>query len=113
MGLHAACLMFVGWWQTSLSLGIIYAPKMVADQTGSLANASRDSVDDLDAAVTFGSDMGWINIKVGAAFQSEADDHVGSVTIAASAGMDGATVGFSWYDNGDNVDSVRRIGAFG
>ena len=42
-----------------------------------------------------------------------ADDWVGSVTIAASAGMGSATVGFSWHDNGDNVDGTYQRGTTG
>ena len=70
-----------------LAAMVSYAPNMDADQTGSLANASRDGEDYLNAAVTFGSDMGGMSVNVGAAFQTAADDYVDSVTIAASAGM--------------------------
>ena len=69
--------------------------------------------DYLNASVTFGTDMGGMSVNVGAAFQTAADDYVDSVTIAASAGMGGATVGFSWYDNGDNVDGTYRSGTTG
>ena len=96
-----------------LSAMVSYAPNMDADQTGSLANASRDGEDYLNASVTYGADMGGMNINIGAAFQTAADDYVDSVTIAASAGMGGATVGFSWYDNGDNVDGTYRSGTTG
>ena len=96
-----------------LAAMVSYAPNMDADQTGSLGNASRDGEDYLNAAVTFGSDMGGMSINVGAAFQTAADDYVDSVTIAASAGMGGATVGFSWYDNGDNTDGAYRSGTTG
>ena len=96
-----------------LAAMVSYAPNMDADQTGSLANASRDGEDYLNAAVTFGSDMGGMSVNVGAAFQTAADDYVDSVTIAASAGMGGATVGFSWYDNGDNTDGTYRSGTTG
>ena len=95
-----------------LSAMVSYAPNMDADQTGSLANASTDGEDYLNAAVTFGSDMGGMSVNVGAAFQTAADDYVDSVTIAASAGMGGATVGFSWYDNGD-PGNVYRSGTTG
>ncbi len=96
-----------------LAAMVSYAPNMDADQTGSLSNASRDGEDYLNAAVTFGSDMGGMSVNVGAAFQTAADDYVDSVTIAASAGMGGATVGFSWYDNGDNTDGTYRSGTTG
>jgi hypothetical protein len=96
-----------------LSAMVSYAPNMDADQTGSLANASRDGEDYLNASVTYGADMGGMSINIGAAFQTAADDYVDSVTIAASAGMGGATVGFSWYDNGDNVDGTYRSGTTG
>ncbi len=96
-----------------LSAMISYAPNMDADQTGSLSNASRDGEDYLNASVTFGTDMGGMSVNVGAAFQTAADDYVDSMTIAASAGMGGATVGFSWYDNGDNVDGAYRSGTTG
>lgn len=96
-----------------LAAMVSFAPNMDADQTGSLSNASRDGEDYLNAAVTFGSDMGGMSINVGAAFQTAADDYVDSVTVAASAGMGGVTVGFSWYDNGDNVDGTYRSGTTG
>ena len=51
-----------------LAAMVSYAPNMDADQTGSLANASRDGEDYLNAAVTFGSDMGGMSVNVGAAF---------------------------------------------
>lgn len=57
--------------------------------------------------------MGGMSVNVGAAFQTASGDCVDSVTIAASTGMDGATAGFSWYDNGDNVDGTYRSGATG
>ena len=95
-----------------LSAMVSYAPNMDADQTGSLSNASTDGEDYLNAAVSFGSDMGGMSVNVGAAFQTAADDYVDSVTIAASAGMGGATVGVSWYDNGD-PDNVYRSGTTG
>ena len=54
-----------------------------------------------------------MSVNVGAAFQTAADDYVDSITIAASAGMGGATVGFSWYDNSDNTDGAYRSGTTG
>ena len=86
---------------------------MDADQTGSIGYAGRDGEDYLNAAVTFGSDMGDMSVNVGAAFQTAVDDYIDSVTVAASAGMGGATVGFSWYDNGDNTDGTYRSGTTG
>lgn len=103
-----------------LSAMVSYAPNMDADQTGSLANASTAGEDYLNASITYSSDMGGMNINVGAAFQTAADDYVDSITIAASAGMGGATVGFSWYDNGDaeydsngDLSNVYRSGTAG
>ena len=95
-----------------LAAMVSFAPNMDADQTGSLGNAGTDGEDYLNAAVTFGSDMGGMNFNIGAAFQTAADDYVDSVTIAASVGMGGGTVGFSWYDNGD-PDNVYRSGTTG
>ena len=81
-------------------------PNMDADQTGNLANARRDCEDRLNAAVTFGSDIGRLSFNVGTGFRTAADDYVDSVTIAAVTGMGGATVGFAWCDNGDDTDGA-------
>jgi len=78
-----------------------YAPNTNADQTGSLNNAGTDGEDYLNAAVSFGSDMGGMSVTIGAAFQTAADDYIDSLSIAGQVGMGGATVGVSWYDNGD------------
>ena len=51
--------------------------------------------------------------NIGAAFQTAADDYVESVSFAANAGMGGATVGFSWYDNGDASNGAYRSGTIG
>ena len=96
-----------------LAAMVSFAPNMDADQTGSLGNASTAGEDYLNAAVTFGSDMGGMSINVGAAYQTAADDYVDSITVAGTAGMGGATVGVSWYDNGDNVDGAGRSGSTG
>ena len=89
-----------------------YAPNTEADQTGSLANAEGGE-NYLNAAATFGSDMGGMNFNIGAAFQTADDDYVDSVTVAASVGMGGGTVGFSWYDNGDANNGAYRSGTTG
>ena len=89
-----------------LSAMVSYAPNMDADQAGNLANARRDCEDRLNAAVTFGSDIGRLSFNVGTGFRTAADDYVDSVTIAAVTGMGGATVGFAWCDNGDDTDGA-------
>lgn len=96
-----------------LAAMVSFAPNMDADQTGSLKNASTSGEDYFNASVTYGTDMGGMSVNIGAAFQTAADDYVDSVTIAGSAGIGGATVGFSWYDNGDNVDGAYRSGTTG
>ena len=84
-----------------------YAPNMDADQTGSLANASTAGEDYVNAAVTYGSDLGGMSLTIGAAYQTAADDFVDSLTIAASVGTGGATLGVSWFDNGDPGGTYR------
>ena len=103
---------------TAFSMGgmsamIIRASNIDADQTGNLANAGRDGDDCLNAAITIGSRMGRMSANVGAAFRTAADDYVDSVTIAASAGIGGATVGCFWNDNDDNTDGAYRSGTTG
>ena len=45
--------------------------------------------------------MGGMSLNVGASFQTAKDDRVDSMSVAATVGIGGATVGASWYDNGD------------
>ena len=40
------------------------APNQDADQTGNMANASRDGEDYLNAAITFGPDMGGMSVNI-------------------------------------------------
>ena len=89
-----------------------YAPNMDADQTGSLANASTAGEDYLNAAITYGTDMGGMSLNIGAAYQTARDDYVDSGTIAASIATGGATFGVSWFDNGD-PGGVYRSGTSG
>ena len=71
------------------------APNTSADRTGSLRN-TEGGENHLIAIVAFGSGIGGMSINIGAAVQTATDDYVDSVSIAASAGMGGATVGSSW-----------------
>ena len=62
-------------------------------------------------AAKFSTDMGGMNLNLGAAFQTAADDMIDSVTIAGTIGVGAMTVGASWYDNGDPVMTAKATAA--
>ncbi len=95
-----------------LSAMVSFAPNKNADQTTALKDAGSDAENYMAAAAKFSSDMGGMSVNLGASFQTAEDDAVDSVAIAATVGMGAATVGFSWYDNGD-VTSTDRGGTQG
>ena len=89
-----------------LSAMVTYAPNTNADQTEAIGDAvdtGSNAEDYMAVAGSFSTDMGGMSLALGAAFQTAADDMIDSMTVAATVGMGGATVGFSWYDNGDAV----------
>ena len=96
-----------------LSAMVSYAPNMDADQTKGLMNADGPN-DYFAVAGKFSSDLGGMSVNLGASYQQASDDLLESAAIAATVGMGGATVGFSWYDNGDDVDGAAyRAGTEG
>ena len=96
-----------------LSAMVSYAPNMDADQTKGLMKADGPN-DYFAVAGTFSSDMGGMSLNVGGSYQQAADDLLESMAVAATVGMGGATVGFSWYDNGDKVEGAAyRAGTEG
>lgn len=91
-----------------LAAMITYAPNMAANQGTSLPNAVDNDgniPDYVSVAGNFSSDMGGANISLGAAFQTSGDARDGSTVdsqaLAGTVGMGGATLGASWFDNGD------------
>lgn len=90
-----------------LSAMVTYAPNTDADQIDPIGDATgaSNAEDYMAVAGSFSTDMGGMSLAVGAAFQTASDDMVDSVTVAGTVGMGGATVGFSWYDNGDFFDN--------
>ena len=91
-----------------LSAMITYAPNMSANQGTSIKNAvdmDGNAPDYVSVAGNFSSDLGGANVSLGAAFQTsgEANDgsSVDSQALAGTVGMGGATLGASWFDNGD------------
>lgn len=89
-----------------LSAMITYAPNTDSDQIVSVGGARKSNTnaeDYIAIAGKFSTDVGGMNLNIGAAFQSAADDMIDSVSVAGTVGMGGLTVGASWYDNGDNV----------
>lgn len=86
-----------------LSAMVTYAPNMGSTQAQGLKDADADgSVEDyLAIAGKFSTDMGGMSLNVGASFQTAKDDRIDSMSVAGTVGIGGATVGASWYDNGD------------
>ena len=101
-----------------ISAMVSYAPNMSADQTSSLENLSAADYDDaikdyVAVGGKFSSDMGDMSINVGGSYQTAADDKLEATAIGATIGMGGATVGFSWYDNGDRSGAAYGSGTSG
>ena len=92
-----------------LSAMVSFAPNKNADQTTALrGEGAKDAAENyLAAAAKFSTDMGGMSVSVGGSFQTAEDDAVDSVAVAATVGMAGGTVGFSWYDNGDLTSKDR------
>ena len=91
-----------------LAAMITYAPNMAANQGTSLPNAvdqAGNIPDYVSVAGNFSSDMGGATISLGAAFQTSGDatdgSNIDSQALAGTVGMGGATLGASWFDNGD------------
>ena len=91
-----------------MSAMITYAPNMSANQGTSIKNAvdmDGNKPDYVSVAGNFSSDMGGANISLGAAFQTSGEamdgSSIDSQALAGTVGMGGATLGASWFDNGD------------
>ena len=92
-----------------LSAMVTYAPNMGSTQAQGLKDADdADSAEDYFAAAgKFSGDMGGIGIDLGASFQRAKDDRIESVSVAGILSMGGASLGLSWYDNGDpSIDDL-------
>lgn len=93
-----------------LSAMITYAPNMEANQGTTVANASKSATNKPDyvaIAGTFNSDMGGMNLSIGASYQTSGDDMRGgkidAQAVAGTVGFGAATVGFAWFSNGGGV----------
>jgi len=86
-----------------LSAMVTYAPNMGATQAQGLAAASDAGApeDYFAVAGKFSSEMGGMGVDLGASFQTAKDDRIDSVSVAGIVSLGGASVGASWYDNGD------------
>ena len=87
---------------------ITYAPNMSANQGTSIKNADAmdgNKPDYVSVAGNFSTDMGGASLSLGAAFQTSGEARDGSSidsqALAGTVGMGGATLGASWFDNGD------------
>ena len=101
-----------------LSAMVSFAPNMSADQTTSLENLSADKYDSaikdyMAIGGKFSSDMGGMTLNAGGSYQTAADDKLESTAIAATIGVGGATLGFSWYDSGDRSNAAYASGTSG
>ncbi len=98
-----------------LKATVTYAPNTEATQlrgVGAAIQQPNNAQDYLDVAASFSSDMGGMSVDVGASYQTASDNAVDSVSVAGTVSMGGATVGASWFDNGD-TSSVYRSGSTG
>lgn len=96
-----------------LSAMVTYAPNMEANQGTAIKNATASATNKPDyvaIAGKFSSDMGGMNVSVGAAYQTSSADAQGgeidSASVAATVGVGGATLGFAWFNNGGNVSDT-------
>ena len=97
-----------------LSAMVTYAPNTDSDQivsVGAARKSSTNAEDYMAIAAKFSTDMGGMNLNLGAAFQTAADDMIDSVTVAGTIGVGAMTVGASWYDNGDPVETAAMTPA--
>lgn len=110
---------FFGWTPNNISyqtpeIGglkamVTYAPHSGAYQNNQVAGAmgaaaDPTSADDyIAAAVRYESNMGGMEIAVGAGIQTAKDDMVDSVAMSGTVGMGGITVGAAWHDNGEST----------
>ncbi len=78
-----------------------YAPNMGSTQAQGLIAAQGAAEDYFAVAGKFSTDMGAMSLDLGASFQNAKDDRVDSVSVAGIVSVGGASVGASWYDNGD------------
>ena len=93
-----------------LSAMVTYAPNMAANQGPSIKNATTSATNKPDyvaIADVFSSDMGAMNVSIGASYQTSSADAQGgeidSASVAATGGMGGGTLGSAWFSNGGNV----------
>ena len=98
-----------------LSAMVTYAPNMAANQGTAISNATASATNKPDyvaIAGAFSSDMGAMNVSIGASYQTSSTDKQGgeidSASVAATVGMGGATLGFAWFSNGGNVKDTNE-----
>ncbi len=105
-----------------------YAPHSAATQAKNILDgtvlkddgSNKESVDknmrDLMAvAASYSSSMGGMDINLGASYQTSDANAMGkeidSIAAAGTIGMGGASVGASWYDNGDGNSTGFNLAA--
>ena len=71
----------------------------------------------INLAGSFSSTVGGMAIDLGASYQRASQrgdgDWLQSMSVAGTVGFGGATVGMSWYDNGDRTDGSPWSGTSG
>ena len=71
----------------------------------------------VNLAASFSSNMGGMDINLGVSAQRAgargSGDWLKSTSVAGTVGLGGATVGASWYDNGDRTDGSPWSGTSG
>ncbi len=82
---------------------VTYAPNIGSNQYTSLktADSSNSAEEYIAVAAKFESNLGGIGIDLGASFQTTKDDRIDSKSAAGIVSFGGASLGASWYDNGD------------
>ena len=98
-----------------LSAMVTFAPNTDSDQVVAIGSAEKsmtNATDYMAFAGKFSTDMGGMSLNLGAAYQTAADDMIDSATVAGTVGFGAATLGASWYDNGDS-NVIYRSGFTG
>ncbi len=82
---------------------VTYAPSFGSTQSKALKDAEKDNAAEgyFAAAGKFSSNLGSMSVDLGASFQRAEDDRIDSVSVAGIVSFGGASLGASWYDNGD------------
>lgn len=88
---------------------------VLKDDGSNMKSVDGNKPDLMAVAASFSSSMGGMDVNLGASYQtSDANkkgEEVDSIAAAGTIGMGGATVGASWYDNGDRNSTGFNVAA--